>query len=172
MEFNELVVLAKEVVLPRKLSEGASCGTVGAALESTNGEVFRGICVDTTSSCGFCAEHAAAATMLTAGHNVVVKMVAVNEAGQIYPPCGRCREFISLLSPDNRFCEVLVANDTVVTLEELRQTGGPKADPWAPSEIQDQRERLVDDHALGSVDDGVWGAGKNAVTSPKPRGPC
>lgn len=119
MDFSELVARAQGVVLPRRLSDGASCGTVGAALESSNGEVFLGVCVDTTSSCGFCAEHAAAATMLTAGHNVVLKMVAVNEAGQIYPPCGRCREFISLLSPENRLCEVLVANNTVVTLGEL-----------------------------------------------------
>lgn len=119
MEFSDLVARAQEVVAPRKLSEGASCGTVGAALETANGEVFRGVCVDTTSSCGFCAEHAAAATMLTAGHSVVIRMVAVNEIGQILPPCGRCREFISLLSPENLACEVLVANDTVLTLEEL-----------------------------------------------------
>jgi len=119
MEFSDLVARAFEVVDPRKLSDGASCGTVGAALQTTNGEVFRGVCVDTTSSCGFCAEHAAAAAMLTAGHSVVVRMVAVNESGRILPPCGRCREFISLLAPENLACEVLVASDTARTLEEL-----------------------------------------------------
>lgn len=119
MEFSDLVAHAFEVVMPRKLSDGASCGTVGAALETSSGEVFRGVCVDTTSSCGFCAEHAAAAAMLTSGQSEVVRMVAVNESGLVYPPCGRCREFISLLSPANTACEVLVASDTVMTLEEL-----------------------------------------------------
>ena len=35
---------------------------------------------------GFCAEHAAAAAMITAGQNLVLKMVAVNWDGEILPP--------------------------------------------------------------------------------------
>jgi len=68
---------------------------------------------------GFCAEHAAAAAMITAGENRVVKMVAVNWDGKILPPCGRCREFISQLHPENSNAEIMVNEKTVVTLREL-----------------------------------------------------
>jgi cytidine deaminase len=41
---------------------------------------------------GFCAEHAAIASMLTAGESKIMTIVAVNCEGAILPPCGRCRE--------------------------------------------------------------------------------
>ena len=68
---------------------------------------------------GFCAEHAAAAAMVTQGENHVVKMVAVGISGNIMPPCGRCREFISQLHGDNLVTEVMVDNDVVVTIRDL-----------------------------------------------------
>ena len=68
---------------------------------------------------GFCAEHAAAAAMVTAGESRVLKMVAVNWDGAILPPCGRCREFISQLHDDNLATEVLVAGEVVVPLRDL-----------------------------------------------------
>jgi cytidine deaminase len=57
--------------------------------------------------------------MITAGENRVVKMVAVNSEGSILPPCGRCREFISQLHPDNLEAEVLIASGRVAILREL-----------------------------------------------------
>jgi cytidine deaminase len=50
--------------------------------------------MDTPSSMGFCAEHAAIAIMITAGKNKIIKLIAVYKDGTIIPPCGRCREFI------------------------------------------------------------------------------
>lgn len=114
-----MVTRARAVVRPRQLSESATCGSVGAALEASDGQVFVGVCVDTASSLGFCAEHAAAATMLTAGQASVVRMVAVNQEGEILPPCGRCREFIAQLSDVNRDAQVLVAAQADVPLREL-----------------------------------------------------
>ena len=109
MTFDELYLQAKAVLNPRKLSSSAEAGGVGAALLAANGLVYTGVCIDIACSIGFCAEHAAAAPMITAGENRVLKMVAVNWDGQILPPCGRCREFISQLHDDNRHTEVLVA---------------------------------------------------------------
>jgi cytidine deaminase len=119
MTFQELYEAAKAVVNPRRLSDDAEAGGVGAALLTNSGSVYTGVCVDTGSSMGFCAEHAAAGAMLTAGENRVVKMVAVGWDGEIMPPCGRCREFISQLHAENRSTEVLVAKDFVLTLEQL-----------------------------------------------------
>ena len=117
--FGELYQQAKAVLNPRKLSEYAEAGGVGAAILSKSGKVYTGVCIDTACSMGFCAEHAAAAAMITAGESQVVKMIAVGWDGQIMPPCGRCREFISQLHPNNLQAEVMVSEHVVVTLQEL-----------------------------------------------------
>ena len=119
MTFEALYDKAKAVVNPRRLSGEADAGGVGAAILSDTGKVYTGVCVDTSSSMGFCAEHAAAAAMITAGESRVLKMVAVNWDGRILPPCGRCREFISQLDDDNLQAEVLVADRVIVMLDEL-----------------------------------------------------
>ena len=119
MSFDELYELATAVVNPRKLSDDADAGGVGAVLLAENGRVYTGVCIDTGSSMGFCAEHAAAGAMVTAGENRVLKMIAVGWDGEIMPPCGRCREFISQLHRDNRSTEVMIAKDFVLTLEQL-----------------------------------------------------
>jgi cytidine deaminase len=119
MTFEELYQQARSTLNPRRLSDMAESGGVGAALLTENGKVYLGVCIDTSSGMGFCAEHAAAAAMVTAGENHVVKMVAVNWDGKVLPPCGRCREFISQLHPENIHAEVLVTSEKVVTLQEL-----------------------------------------------------
>jgi len=81
MEFDELYERAKSVLNPRRLSREAEAGGVGAALLTESGRVYTGVCIDTSSSMGFCAEHAAAAAMITAGENRVVKLVEVNWDG-------------------------------------------------------------------------------------------
>lgn len=119
MTFEELCQNAKSVLNPRKLTDYAEAGSVAAALLSESGRVYTGVCVDTSCSVGFCAEHAAAAAMLTAGENRVMRMIAVRSDGVILPPCGRCREFISQLHSENRNAEVMVRENVVVTLREL-----------------------------------------------------
>ena len=119
MTFEELYQSAKAVLNPRKLSAYADAGGVGAALLTASGRVYTGVCIDTACSMGFCAEHAAAAAMITAGESRVTKMIAVGWDGQIMPPCGRCREFISQLDDDNLATEVMVGEGVVLTLGEL-----------------------------------------------------
>ncbi len=119
MTFDQLYEKAKAVAIPRKLSEHADCGGVGAALLCEDGACYTGICVDTSCSEGFCAERAAAGDMLKHGQSKVLKMVAVDWAGRILPPCGVCREFISQLHVDNASTEVLVAEGVVLRLYEL-----------------------------------------------------
>ncbi len=119
LTFAELYQKAKSVVNPHKLSEFAEAGGVGAAILSASGNVYLGVCIDTGCSMGFCAEHAAAAAMVTAGESRVLKMIAVGWDGHIMPPCGRCREFISQLHPENMNTQVMVAENVIVTIREL-----------------------------------------------------
>lgn len=119
MTFLELYEKAKSVLNPRRLSEYAEAGGVGAAILSDDGCVYAGVCIDTACSMGFCAEHAAAAAMITEGKNRVLKMVAVDWDGTILPPCGRCREFIAQLHDENLNAEVMVAENKIVILKDL-----------------------------------------------------
>ncbi len=117
MEFEALYQAALEVLNPRKISESVEAGGVAAALETDTGKIYRGVCIDTACSLGFCAEHAAIAAMLTAGENRVEKIVAVGWDKQIMPPCGRCRELLMQLgNPD---AQVLVAEHTAVPVKDL-----------------------------------------------------
>ena len=84
-----------------------------------SGTVYTGVCIDTACSMGFCAEHAAAAAMITAGESRFLKMIAVGWDGQILPPCGRCREFISQIHDENTQTKFMVREGLVVTLKEL-----------------------------------------------------
>lgn len=81
---------------------------MGAALLAPSGQVYLGVCIDATSGIGFCAEHAAAGAMVTAGESRVVAMVAVDWDGAILQPCGRCRELVIQLDPGNAATEVIL----------------------------------------------------------------
>ena len=117
MDWNELKDIAAATLSPRQVSEDIEVGGVAAALVTDQGNVYRGICIDTSCSMGFCAEHAAIAAMLTAGEDKVAQIVAVNWDKSVLPPCGRCREF--LLQLGNQETQVLVAEDTAVPVKEL-----------------------------------------------------
>lgn len=119
MEFDELYAKAQEVTAFRKLSIYASAGQVGAAILSDTGKVYTGVCIDMACSVGFCAEHAAAAAMVTAGESKIAKVIAVGGDGRIMPPCGRCREFMNQLHNENGEAEVQIAPDVVVKLKDL-----------------------------------------------------
>ena len=74
MEFDELITFAQAKIAPRKLSPWAESGGVAAAILTREGNVFTGVCIDTSCSMGFCAEHAAAAAMITAGEHHIAKV--------------------------------------------------------------------------------------------------
>ena len=86
MEFAELYQKAVEVLDPRQVSENVETGGVAAALVTDKGNVYRGVCIDTACSLGFCAEHAAIAAMFTAGENRVEKIVAVGWDKRVMGP--------------------------------------------------------------------------------------
>ena len=121
MEFSELQKIAQETLNERRFSKLATAGTVAAAVLTDKVNVYTGICIDVPAGMGFCAEHAAAAAMVTAGESKIVKMVAtgVDDNSCGCAPCGRCREFINCLHDDNYLCEVLLEDGSITTIGEL-----------------------------------------------------
>jgi cytidine deaminase len=118
----EMIEKAAAVVNSRKLGD-YTVGDVGCALLSDSGNLYYGVCIDVSSSMGFCAEHSAIAAMVTAGEFKIRKIVAVWKDGdQVYvlSPCGRCREFMRQIDPANiTNTEVILDVDHVVKLAEL-----------------------------------------------------
>lgn len=114
-----LLAAARAVLNPRRLSQTAEAGGVGAALRAASGAVFTGVCIDAASGIGFCAEHAAAAAMITAGEARVIDMVAVDRDGAILPPCGRCRELIAQIDAGNAETRVLLPGGGAKPLRAL-----------------------------------------------------
>lgn len=92
-------------------------------LVTDRGNRYAGVCIDTGSGTGFCAEHSAIAAMVTAGEYRIARIVAVwrSDQGVLYvlPPCGRCRELIHQVDPANIDTEVVLGYDKVATLREL-----------------------------------------------------
>ena len=117
MTFDELTKLAYDTLNPRELGDGNYAGSVAAVLESDAGNIYRGVCIDTSSSMGFCAEHAAIAAMITAGESRIRRVVAVHESGLV-APCGRCREFMYQINHGNLDAQIKLRSG-MVTLSEL-----------------------------------------------------
>ena len=87
------------------------------------GNRYSGVCIDTGSGTGFCAEHSAIAAMVTAGEYRIAKIVAVWRSDQgglhVLSPCWRCREFIQQVDPANIDAEVVLDRDRSARLGEL-----------------------------------------------------
>jgi cytidine deaminase len=124
MTNEDLIQRAASVVRPRATTDGRLIGDVGATLLTDKGNLYSGVCIDTGSGTGFCAEHSAIAAMVTAGEYRIAKIVAVwrdERDGKLYvlPPCGRCREFIRQIDEGNLETEVVLAGAKTQKLKEL-----------------------------------------------------
>jgi cytidine deaminase len=119
---RELILYATAVLNPYRTANGRLFGDVASALVIAAGKLYRGVCIDTSSGTGFCAEHAAIAAMITAGEYQIRKIVAVwrdDDRLYVLPPCGRCREFIRQIDPANLEAEVVLGEDRRRRLREL-----------------------------------------------------
>jgi cytidine deaminase len=124
MANEELILRAANVLKPHATTGGRLIGDVGATLLTDKGNLYSGVCIDTGSGTGFCAEHSAIAAMVTSGEYRIARIVAVwkdERDGKLYvlPPCGRCREFIRQINEENLETEVVLGTDKTVKLKEL-----------------------------------------------------
>lgn len=119
---DDLITSAAAVLNPHMVGN-RQFGNVGCTLVTVAGNSYSGVCIDTSSGTGFCAEHAAIAAMVTAREYQIAKIVAVwrDADGALYvlPPCGRCREFIRQIDPANLDTEVVTGSSSSLSLREL-----------------------------------------------------
>lgn len=106
--WEELYSRAKSLIYDRNLSPLMQAGSVAAAIMTTRGNIYFGVCIDTACSLGMCAERNAMANMITNGENEISKVVAVMCDGSVGSPCGACREFMMQLSKNSKDIEILM----------------------------------------------------------------
>lgn len=114
--WQELYNRAKAVQCERKLTPLMEVGSVGAAILTDKGNIYTGICIDTASGMGMCAERNAMANMLTNGESKITKVVAVMSDGSSGTPCGVCREFMMQLDKDSKDIEILLSLEPLKTV--------------------------------------------------------
>lgn len=90
---------AKSVQNGRKISDYIDAGGVAAAVLSSSGKIYTGVCVDTCSTLGICAERNAIFNMITNGEQEIEKVLAIMPDGRTGAPCGACRELMVQLMP-------------------------------------------------------------------------
>ncbi len=119
--WQELYNAALKVQNGRVISPFVEAGGVAAAILTKNGNVYVGVCIDTASSLGMCAERNAIASMITNGESRIDKLVAIMPDGKVGSPCGACREFMMQLDKNSGEIEILVDRETekTVRLKEL-----------------------------------------------------
>ena len=121
--WTEMYEAAKAVRNERRISEYVTCGEVSAAVLSASGKIYTGVCIDTCSTLGICAERNAVFNMITNGEQEITRVLCITPDGKIGgAPCGACRELMVQLMPKSyKDIEFLSDPDTgkTVTLGEM-----------------------------------------------------
>ena len=121
-QWDRLYAAAAAVRKERRISDYVTCGEVSAAILSGSGRIYTGVCIDTCSTLGICAERNAIFNMITNGEQVIEKVIAILPDGSSGAPCGACRVLMVQLMPE-KYKGVQIMMDyeaeNVVTLGEL-----------------------------------------------------
>ena len=119
--WQELYNAAKAKLNPRSVSPFIEAGGVAAAIFTSSGNIYTGVCIDTACTLGMCAERNAIANMITNGESQIIKLVCVMTDGAVGSPCGACREYLMQLDKESPKMEILVDLQTehTVRLAEL-----------------------------------------------------
>lgn len=120
--WEKMYQAAKAVQNDRRISEYIEAGGVAAAVLSGSGKIYTGVCIDTCSALGICAERNAIFNMITCGEQEIKRVIAIMPDGKSGAPCGACRELMVQLMPEGyKNIEILMDYESkrVVTLGEL-----------------------------------------------------
>ena len=113
---------AKAVLSERRISEYVTCGEVSAAILSKSGKIYTGVCIDTNSTLGICAERNAIFNMITNGEHEIDKVLCILPDGSNGAPCGACRELmVQIMAGKYHDIEIMLdySTDRIVKLGEI-----------------------------------------------------
>ncbi|MBQ9899449.1 MAG: cytidine deaminase [Ruminococcus sp.] len=120
--WQEMYEAARAVLNARRISEYVTAGEVSAAVLSKSGKIYTGVCIDTCSALGICAERNAIFSMITAGENEIARVLCIPPVEGKGAPCGACRELMVQLMPTSyKDIEIMLdySAGKVITLGEI-----------------------------------------------------
>ena len=120
--WTDMYEAANAALNARRISEYVTCGEVAAAILSGSGKIYTGVCVDTCSTLGICAERNAIFHMITCGEQEIARVLCILPDGSCGAPCGACRELmVQLMAGKYYNIEIMMDYTTgrTVTLGEI-----------------------------------------------------
>ena len=116
--WTEMYEAARAVLDERRLSDYVTCGEVAAAVRSKSGKIYTGVCIDTCSTLGICAERNAIFNMITNGESEIDRVLCILQDGSNGAPCGACRELmVQLMAGHYHDIEILLDYTTGRTVK-------------------------------------------------------
>ena len=120
--WQEMYDAAKAVLNEKVISDFVTAGGVSAAVLSKSGNIYTGVCIDTASTLGLCAERNAIFNMITNGDYEIDRVLCIPPREGKGAPCGACRELMVQLMPGKyKDIDIMIdyKNDRVMKLGEL-----------------------------------------------------
>lgn len=120
--WEEMYEAAKAVLGEKVISDYVTAGGVSAAVLSKTGKIYTGVCIDTCSTLGICAERNAIFNMITNGEYEIDKVLCIPPFEGKGAPCGACRELMVQLMPEKyKDIEIMMdySKGKIMTLGEL-----------------------------------------------------
>ncbi len=120
--WTDMYEAARAVLNERRISDYVTCGEVAAAVRAKSGRIYTGVCIDTCSTLGICAERNAIFNMITNGEQEIDRVLCILPDGSNGAPCGACRELmVQLMAGHYQDVEILLdyATGRTVTLGEI-----------------------------------------------------
>ena len=120
---SKLIAEAAKAVCPKKIGT-SDVGGVAAIVVSSTDNFYKGVCLDSDSGLGFCAERSAIAQMIAGREYKITKVVAVlidptNQELCVLSPCSACRQFMMLLSENGADIDIVLGENTTSKLGDL-----------------------------------------------------
>jgi cytidine deaminase len=121
---KKLIEEAKKIIAKSQPVKLKDTSDVGAALFTSKGNLYRGVCVGFHCGIDSCGEYQAIGSMISNGEKeirtiVAVKLDAKSNKHRVIPPCGKCREMIWQACKKNHHTEVIVSESKKVKLKKL-----------------------------------------------------
>ncbi len=120
--WEEMYNAAKAVLKPVTISDYVSAGEVSASVRSKSGKIYTGVCIDTCSTLGICAERNAIFNMITNGEYEIDRVLCIPPNTGKGAPCGACRELMVQLMPGKyKDIDIMIdyENDHVMKMGDL-----------------------------------------------------
>ena len=116
--WTEMYEAAEAVRYERRINEYVTGGEVAAAVLSKSGKIYTGVCIDTCSTLGICAERNAIFNMITNGEHEIDKVLCIMPDGSCGAPCGACRELmVQLMAGHYHDIEIMLDYSTGRTVK-------------------------------------------------------